>query len=316
MSNKNFGIVLSCYDKVDDLLANLNIIKFNPRNPKVVVVYMHNDRPPRLPRGVDLLRVESPGFTAGTLISLTVGMRHAANLGLDYLVYRNADDWLFNHTLANSWIDEMEEGNKVAAGYNWFGVGTFDEFSMNENIFRVADFIESVDMAEKRFLALSKFTSCEMNLSWWVKHVLKDLNKEFLRLPNREQKPGIGFEVGQVESAWKQQFKEQVPEDHWKLLADNQRFFNRQWQMIGSHDNTSRNYFYQQIKHEIPYREQLEKCFHFSRWLRAVQYGLQWNKPGVNHSRQNQLYRKKEVKTKKIFPRKIIYPKVPAKDAR
>jgi len=308
--SKTFGIVLSCYEKVDDLQANLDILKFNEREPKIIVVYMHPDKPPKLPRNVDMIHVNSPGFAAGTLISLTVAMRHAAKLGLDYLVYRNADDWLFNHDLANGWIDQMAETGKLAAGYNWFGVGSFDEFSMNENIFSVKHFIESVDLAERRFLTVSKFTSCEMSISWWVKRTLADLENQFLRLPDREQEPGVGYELAQLEAAWKQKFKEQVPVDHWQRLADNQRFFSRKWQMIGAHDNTSRHYFYKQIRDHIPYAVELEKCRQFSRWLRAVQYGLQWNKPGMNHSRYGHLNRTKKVRTEKNMPRLVIYPKV------
>jgi len=308
--NKNFGIVLSCYDKVDDLLAHLDILKFNRRKPKIMVAYLHPDKPPRLPKNVDLLRITSPGFTAGTLVSLTVAMRHAANLGLDYLVYRNADDWLFNHDLANGWIDHMEATGKLAAGYNWFGIGGFDEFSMNENIFSVRHFVPSALAAEKRFLAISRFTGCEHNLPWWIKHVLTNLEEQFFRLPDREQEPGIGWEMAQIQMAWEQKFRETMPQEHWKLLEDNQRFFNKKWQMIGSHDNTSRKHFYDRIRSDIAYADKLEKCRHFGRWLRAAEAGLSWNKPGTNHSRHNLIFAKKKVRTQKAMPKKVFFPKV------
>jgi hypothetical protein len=68
-----FGIVLSCYDKVDDLLVHLDILKFNRLAPKIAVIYMHHDQPPVMPRGVELITMPSPGFSIWFSKTLMIG---------------------------------------------------------------------------------------------------------------------------------------------------------------------------------------------------------------------------------------------------
>lgn len=305
-----FGILLSCYEKTDDLLAHLDILSFNPRSPKIAVAYLHDDDPPKLRAGTSMLRMKSPGFAAGTLLSLTAGIRWAAENDLDYLVYRNADDWFFDHDLSNSWIDRMVEEDKMAAAYNWLTFGTYEEFAMNENIFKVTAFLPSVDHAEKQFLAMSKMVACECSIAWWLKCVIKDMDKGFMRLPDREQRPGVGYEMHQLFDVFKKRYHRDMSAAEVKLLENNQRFFNRKWKMIGSHDNKSRKHFYNQIRASIPYVEKLERCRHFKRWLRSAESGSQWNKPEDNISRKNLLRPKSKIVTKKEFPRRLFKAKV------
>lgn len=305
-----FGVVLSCYDRVDDLLAHLEILSFNRHPHRVAVFYMHEDDPPAVPRGVELFRVPSPGFTSGPLVSMTHGVRWAAERGLDYLVFRNADDWMFNHDLAHSWIERMDAAGQVAAGYNWFSVGTMKDITMNENIVRVDRFLPSVEDAERYFVSSDQRYNCEYKMAWWVNRVIGDDPDLFFRLPDREQEPGIGWEMKDLEDVYRRTTGAGVPADVWANQQHNSRFFNRKWQMIGSHDNTTRLYYWHQIRGAVPYSRQLEDGPQFGRWLRAAAAGSPWNKNDVNVSRATRILRPRPVRTTKTMPRIIIRSKV------
>lgn len=304
-----FGIVLSCYDRVDDLMAHLDILKFNQFAPRIAVVYMHPDAPPRMPHGVELIRLPSPGFTSGPLVSATRGIKWASAAGMDYMVFRNADDWLFRHDLARGWIDQMEAGGQIAAGYSWFSVGTMRDVTLNENIFRVDRFIDSADDAERYFLSSDQSYNCEYKMAWWVNRVTKENADLFFRLPDREQEPGIGWEIKDLPGVYHKDGKT-VPPDVWMKLEHNSRFFNRKWQMIGSHDNTSRMFYWRQIRNSVPYAAQLEECHHFARWMAAAATGSPWNKEDVNLSRATRQLRPRPVRTKKELPRILVPSKV------
>ena len=293
------GVILSCYDKVDDLLVQTEILRFANYGPKTIVVYMHEDDPPAMPKNVDFVRIQSPGFRSGPLLSLTAGLRRAADLGLDYVIYRNADDWFFNHNLTSQWLNYMAQTNKIAAGYSWLEVDSFSDIAMNENILSVASFMTDIDEAEKVF-AIQDGANCETKMAWWVRKTLMDKDK-FFRLPGREQQPGIGWHINDAPDICKQR-KIMVP-DMWRTFPTNNRFFNQEWQMIGSHDNASRNYYWQVIRNVVPYRSQLEEGPHFRRWLLATRYFMPWNKQEVNWSR---IGIDKDDLTLKRFPRRLI----------
>lgn len=304
------GIILSCYDRVDDLLAHLDILKFNPHGPKIMVAYMHHDEPPAMPDGVELIRLPSPGFTSGPLLSITRGVMRAADLGLDYLTFRNADDWMFNHDMAQEWISHLDRTGLVAAGYNWFTVGTMNDITMNENILKVDAFAPSAATAERYFLRSDQAYNCEYKMAWWVRRVTKsDHGDGFFRLPDREAVPGIGWEAADVPKAY-EKFGTNVPVEVWGRLEYNNRFFNRKWQMIGSHDNQSRLFHWRQIRSAVPYAEELEKCHHFGRWLDAATNNLTWNKTEVNESRNTRQRRIKPIRTSTQMPRILLRSKV------
>lgn len=304
-----FGVVLSCYDRIDDLMAHLDILKFNQHAPKIAVAYMHSDAPPKMPMGVELIRLPSPGFTAGPLISVTRGVKWAAENNLDYMVFRNADDWMFQHDLAYNWIKHMDADGQIAAGYNWFSVGTMRDITLNENIFRVDSFVDSTNEAEKYFLKSDQSYNCEYKMAWWVNRVINGNSNLFYRLPDREQEPGIGWEIKDLPSIYHKK-NESVPDDLWLKLENNSRFFNRTWQMIGSHDNTSRMFYWRQIRKSVSYYKQLEECEHFSRWVHAANSCLAWNKLDTNASRITRQMRPRPIRTKKELPRVLIFSKV------
>lgn len=305
---KQTGIIISCYDKVDDLMAHLDILDFTPYEKRLIVVYMHDDDPPEMPKNVDLLRLPSPGFTSGPLLSLTHGIRHAAGLGLEWVVFRNADDWLFNHAMTQSWIEEMEARKKLASGYCWFGVNTFNDITLNENILNVPHFQKTIVEAERYFASSDQAYNCEYKMAWWMRRSLPDLSRQFFRLPGREQEPGIGWENKDLPIVYSQR-NESPPSDWMMKLLENERFFNRKWQLIGSHDNASRLGFWNRIKNEVPYASELMKKEQFARWHTAATDGTSWNKPHVNVSRATRTIRRKPVRTKKSLPRKLLFSK-------
>lgn len=304
-----FGIVLSCYDRVDDLMAHLDILKFNQHVSKIAVVYMHEDQPPDMPHGVDLIRIPSPGFTSGPLISATRGVQWAAANNLDYLVFRNADDWIFRHELSYNWIQQMKSCGQIAAGYSWLSVGTMRDITLNENIFHVNHFLPSVLDAEKYFLSSDQSYGCEYKMAWWVNRAIKNNSDLFYRLPDREQDPGIGWEIQDLPTICSKN-GDSIPHELWLKLAHNSRFFNRNWQLIGSHDNVSRLFYWNQIKNHVPYSSQLEECEYFSKWLKAARTNSPWNKPNVNESRLTRQLRPRPIRTKKDLPKILIPVKV------
>jgi hypothetical protein len=304
-----FGIVLSCYDKVDDLLVHLDILKFNRLAPKIAVIYMHHDQPPVMPRGVELITMPSPGFSAGPLMSVTRGIRWAAKNNLDYMVFKNADDWMFNHELAYSWLEKIASENKIAGGYSWLSVDSMRDVTLNENIFDVDYFLNTVSDAESYFLKSDQTYGCEYKLAWWINRATKYDSSLFYRLPDREQEPGIGWEVKDIPAIYEKKGID-IPSNLPAKLESNSRFFNRKWQLIGSHDNVSRYFYWNQIRKNVPYADQLEESEEFGRWINAVKNGLQWNKPSMNESRTTRLTRVRPIRTRKELPRILVTSKV------
>lgn len=88
--------------------------------------------------------------------------------------------------------------------------------------------------------------------------------------------PGIGYEVESIPLLF-EQMKTNLASNWKDMYVDNQRFFNRKWQMIGSHSNYERIKFYRDIRKDIPYVKELEKEIHFNRWLTTTLNGQNWN---------------------------------------
>jgi hypothetical protein len=278
------GVVLSCYDKVDDLLAHLDILSFDPDPKPVIICYMGQaDPPPEFLRH-HLLRFRSPGFTAGTLVSLFHALRLAPSLGLDFLEYRNSDDWLFRHDLPVRWVEHMVENDQWCAGYNWFSSGTFNDITMNECFVSVPRFLETLGAAEEYVRRSDQRYNCEYKMAWWARQTVGDMGRRFYRLPGREIFPGIGWLLHDYVPLFERNGMA-VPEGFWERLNSNNRFFNREWQLIGSHLNIPRLMYWSQIRAEVPYADRLERCHHFSRWLWAATNNLTWNSRRPNSSR-------------------------------
>lgn len=270
---------MTAYNRIDDLLAHTDILRFCPITHEIIPIWMREDVP-------DYFRDEMKcfphahycdgiKFSIGPLLGLVSGLRKARDLGLDYVIYRNGDDWLFNHDFVQETLEIMH--NKDVAGYNWLSCGTMAEFAMNELWLRVDKFAPSVDEAERYFLSSTDKYLCELKISKWIRQVLDKDFSRFYRLPHREVWPGVGFQretLPQVFAA----MGETMPDEFLEKMEDNHRWFNRKWQLIGSHSNSQRYRFYWDLRRDIPYGRNLEKENHFARWLTTIGT-TSWNLP-------------------------------------
>lgn len=270
------GYLISVYDRVDDCMAQLDILKYAPAPHQTLILSMSEalvDRHRDDLAGYDVVSMRSPGFALGPLLSLVRGVREAKERGWKWLVYRNADDWLFNHSLVTDTIADMEQSGRICAGYNWLSKGTLVEFTMNELYLSVDHFARTADEAEDYFLR-SKPWLCEYKMGRWLRRTIKDDSNLLHRLPDREIPIGIGsLEDQKCILAGTKDDRHGVREG----LADNNRFFSRKWQLIGSHDNRERLSHYKDIRPQIPYAPDLEQEKHFKGWLHSARTGGEWN---------------------------------------
>ena len=270
------GYLISVYDRVDDCMAHLDILKYDPAPHQTLIVSMSEalvDRHGADLAGYDVVSIQSPGFALGPLLSLVRGVREAKERGWKWLVYRNADDWLFNHSLASDTITHMEQSGQICAGYNWLSKDTLVEFTMNELYLSVDHFARTADDAENYFVR-SKPWLCEYKMGRWLRRTIEDDSRRLYRLPDREIPIGIGNMKDQ-----KGILAGTFLDRHGVRggLADNNRFFNRKWQLIGSHDNQERLKYYTDIWPQISYATDLERERHFRRWMRSARTGESWN---------------------------------------
>lgn len=288
------AILVSVYNKIDDLMAQLDILSFQ-KHP-IMVVAMHPQTPP-LPHTT--VRMESQGFYTGPLLSLCAGIRKAKEMDIKYLCYRNADDWLFRHDLADDIFSKMQtEGYKCCA-YNWFRKDYFEEFSMNEFFVDVDAFYSTVDKAEEFFKGSSRALLCEWKIPRWIKASIGDWSK-FYRVPGRETELGVGHDAGAINYIYNNFKKAPIPDSVWDIYETNNRFFNKDWQLIGSHNNRERYDYWLKIRNDVPYAEELEKKEHFARWLKVVQEDGEWNLPNSEDHIERRIF------TPKRMPKKLI----------
>lgn len=294
------GRVIACHNKVDDLLVSLEISKYLQFDHVNIIVHTmdYPDHYMQELKDNHLVRINGQTHYIATLLCAVAGVRKCHELGLDYCVYNNADDWLFNSSFEENNFKRMEENNYLCSGYSWLNVESYDDITLNQLYLHVPSFYSTSDDAEKYFKNVKPNLVSEYKLPYWVKKTCKDLRKEFYRLPGREQIPGVGYHANTLSYVFKLLNKE-PPKDLWEKLNDNNRFFNRKWQLIGSHNNTQKRAYYDSIKEDISYHHDLETQKHFSRWLK----GGTWNLPA-----------EKSKKVIKPVPKRLIAPKFrPAK---
>lgn len=287
------AFILGCYNKIDDLLCHIDIIKHYPFDYKIIVIYMGGipDHLEKL-KHVNVVNVSSHGFLSGPLLCLTNGIKEAFRLGCDYLCYRNADDWLFNYHFVKNNFDQLRNG-VLCMGYNWFSVNSFMDFALNEIYLHVETFHDIVNEMEYDFLYGKKLL-CEFKIAKWF----QKFRKGFYRLPERERFPGIGH-VENIDEIFvaKNIIK---PNNFLDIAKTNNRFFNKKWQLIGSHNNLERLFYWQSIQNDVEYASDLVKCTSFIRWFDAATLDKSWN----FHIPQIPLVKEKIIK-KKIL-RKLL----------
>jgi hypothetical protein len=199
-------------------------------------------------------------------------------MGSEFVVYRNADDWLFNHESLIGRVFSMPN-RFTFAGYSWFSHSTNQDYALNEITFHVPTFMPFIDSMENSFIHSSQEMLCEFKIARWINRIVPE--HKLLRLSDRERYPGIGnnFESLEILETMK---RINLPENWREKWKDNQRFFHRGWQMIGSHEQKERLEFYNLIRNEISYAESLEQKSEFRRWLFAAKNNLPWNLAGTS----------------------------------
>jgi len=272
------GFILSVYNKLDDLMAHLEIFKYYPFEHEIIIVTMM-DPPEDYQKEIDKypnVRINGYGHYIGPLLSAVAGVRKAHELGLDYVCYRNADDWIFNYNWEEKNFKKLESEGYLCAGYNWLNVGTYHDITLNQLYFHVPSFYKTADDAESYFKRSMPGYICEYKMPRWIKKTCKNLEKEFWRVPGREQEPGIGWERKDLYGAFATK-QLNIPIGFWEKLENNNRFFNLEWQLIGSHDVASRLIYWRKIRNLVPYSKKIEKDFHFSRFIDAARNNKPWN---------------------------------------
>lgn len=272
----NLGFILSCHSRTDDLLAHMDIIDCYKFKSEIIPIYMrencqdyfHEEMKKR--NGIYRNGIR---FEVGPLLALCTGIRRAKEMGIKWVIYRNGDDWLFNHHFIEETYNYMETDGKLFAAYNWLTVGGVVEFALNEVWLNVDKFYNYVDEMEDYFMKSNYEFVCEMKLTRWAHRALDGDFSLFHRLPDREQQPGVGYEPCHISSIFYQK-NIPIPYNYMEMAEENNRFFNRKWQLIGSHDDGERRVYFSKIRNDIDYCEELVKRRHFARWLSRPD---QWN---------------------------------------
>lgn len=284
-------------------MGHLEMFKYYPFKHEIIIIHTM-DLPPEYHKEVyqyNAQQIDGYGHYIGPLLSAVAGVQKAHELGLDYAVYRNADDWLFNYDFEWENFEKMRSEGYLCGGYNWLNVGTYYDITLNQVYFNVPAFNTTAEDAKAYFIRSPQGYLCEYKLPRWVKRTCKDMDKQFYRLPGREQEPGIGWERKDIYKAFAAK-KLKIPVGFWERLENNNRFFNFKWQMIGSHDVGARLNYWRKIRNHVTYGKQIEKDHHFARFMDCARTGKSWNletKP--DRPRPIQSDKKPKIFNRKIF---------------
>lgn len=272
------AFIIGCHNKIDDLMLYLDTLKYCPFPHETIIIHTmdYDEKYMEVIRKYHHKRIEGYGHHIGPLLCAIEGLREAHKLECQYSIYNNSDDITHNFEWIKSNFDLMESQNYLIGAYNWMSVGVYHDITLNQLYLNVPQFYETSYDAENYFLHSPKQVLCEFKMTRWVKRTCKNLEKEFYRLPDREQLPGIGWEAKDIVKAF-ERLNRKIPLGFWEKLDKNNRFFNEKWQMIGSHDNYSRLVYWKRIRNQVPYAENLEKEYHFSRFLIAAKNNEKWN---------------------------------------
>jgi len=85
------GIILACHNKIDDLLAHLDIFKYCPFPHEIIIITTmdYNEKHTNEIKKYHHKRIKGYGHYIGPLLCAVEGVRVAHELGCDYAVYRN-----------------------------------------------------------------------------------------------------------------------------------------------------------------------------------------------------------------------------------
>lgn len=260
------GIILTTYDRIDDCLVHLEILKYLPFPYEVIPIWMKKDSPnyflEEISKYPHAHYCDGISFRTGPLLALISGLKKAKELNLDVVIYRNGDDWLFNNQFVLDNLKQMEK--YLMAGYNWLGCNEMYEFALNELYLNVNAFYNTLHSIE---VMLEQQTNvlCEFKFAKWAR---KATQKNIYKIPGREMSPGVGNEDSHLRRLGI------TDKAVWEERKINNRFFNKKWQLIGSHDNVERKKYYRSIRNDINYHLSLEEEKHFKRWLKESKWNI------------------------------------------
>lgn len=271
------AIILACHNKIDDLMLHLEVLKYYTFPFKTIIIHTmdYDINYMKEIKEYPNRRIEGYGHFISPLLCLAEGLRLAKELDCEYVVYRNADDILYNSSWEKENFKTMK--NYLCGGYSWLNVGVNYDITLNQVYLHVPSFYKTITDAENYFKNSSQRFLPEHKLPRWIKKTC-NFEKDFYRLPGREQEPGIGWERKEIPSIFRSK-QMRVPFGFWEKLENNNRYFNSEWQLIGCHNIGDRLFYWEKIKHLIPYAKQHEKDHHFRRLSHAVQNNLPWNLP-------------------------------------
>lgn len=299
------GFIIACHNKIDDLMVHLEMFKYYPFEHQIIIIHTmdYEDKYMEVINKHHHQRIEGYGHYIGPLLCAVAGVRKAHELNLDYVVFRNADDQLFNYNFELTNFNKLKNEGYLCGGYNWLNVETYHDITLNQVYFNIPAFHATADDAEAYFKRSSPEFLCEYKMARWIKKTCSRLNKEFYRLPGREQEPGIGWERKDIYGAFRSKHL-QIPIGFWEHLENNNRFFNLEWQLIGSHDIGSRLNYWRKIRSQVSYGKQIERNYHFARFIDAARDRKKsWNLPVALDPLVSPLASKKEPKliSRRIF---------------
>ncbi len=298
------AIILAVHDRIDDLDAHLDILDFAPKEWQKIIVWSDPKTPveriDKWKERAEVIKIDGKDFTIGPLLAFTSGLRTAKRLGCDYCMYRNADDWLFNHDSVVDRLAAIVGNGFLFSGYNWVTHGSMREFALNEITAHVDTFYGHLDEMDRSFANSSIHTLCEFKIARWVNRLID--KSKLLRLVERERPPGVGHDLNTLAF---NPGKTKLPDNWQEKWKDNHRFFHRQWQLIGSHCQSERYELYKSIRGQISYKDELEQKPEFRRWILAAQKKLPWNlSTSSNHSGGRKIHSTMGKPTK-VFPMHI-----------
>ena len=296
------GKIIGCHNKIDDLMLYLEALKYCHYQHEIIIITSmdYDEIYTKEIKRHHHRRIETPGHYIGPLLCLIAGVKEAARLGCDYILYTNADDIVYNFKWEINNFNILEKGGYLCGGYNWLNVGTYHDITLNQLYMHVPSFMKTVDDAEAYFRRSPENFLCEYKMARWIKRTCRNLSHEFYRLPGREQEPGVGWERKDIIRAFMVKGIS-IPQGFWDRLENNNRFFNSEWQLIGSHDIISRLNYWRKIRAKVPYGRDIEKEPNFSRFVECVKANRLWNLPV-----QPSFSVKKPTQKTKLYLRKIF----------
>lgn len=127
-SMKKICVLIRVYDRIDDLVHNLKIIKDTWKNNcyDIVVVFNGLQCGYKLPQIVNeladkvLTLSENAGHLKGNSQLLLEGLKHIQLSAYDYVIILEADTWLYTDQLVSKYVGKLGDSDAVWASARWY----------------------------------------------------------------------------------------------------------------------------------------------------------------------------------------------------